>query len=175
MLYSLCSGFLTQFNRFLMYKTLNQETIFFVEKLPFPSVSICNLNRINKGTINDERDRQIIQKLYTYHSNSTTFLKYPGLEYTKKFSLRKMFMNSAMTVEDMFKSCSFDRHYYQNCSDILEGRMVETYFCHTVNPDSLNKSLETSIVGSYYGLTLVLWTNQDSYFLSDSASAGFKV
>lgn len=175
MWYQLVNGWIIQTERFLQYKTLNQDEIRYDPYLEFPAVTICNFNRVRKERFKDPRDKAILRNLYLELPNATKLEEYPGKDYVLNFSLRNALIEGAMTLNETFISCIRPwKGTVKTCSPIAQ--FAGDDYCYTVN----SKEGDDSIISTWYqeiydGMYLVLWTNQEQYYLSYAMSAGFKV
>lgn len=158
------------------YKTLTQETIRYEADLKIPAVTICNLNRIQKNSATDPRDRAILRTLYLQEPNFTTLREYPGEEYVRNFSLRQAIVDGAYTVNETFLACVHPwKDTIQTCSPFPQFSADD--YCYTVNAKVGNDTvpLTTWYQDLMYGIYMILYTNQESHYLSYAMSAGFKV
>lgn len=176
MWYELVGGCLAQICRYSKFITLTQDTVRYEQSIRFPAVTICNLNKIRKEQVTDLRDKVIFQNMFLKEPNRTELLEFPGEEYIKNFSLREALLKGSMRVNETYLSCVRPWNgVLRTCSPI--ERFAGDDYCHTLNAREGNNTLtlNTWYTDLFYGMYLLLWLQQDKYFISYGLAAGFNV
>ncbi|WAQ98992.1 hypothetical protein MAR_023365, partial [Mya arenaria] len=171
--YGLVSNTVSQTQRFLEYRTLTQDTIFYDPDLKLPAVTVCSMNTLDSTSFTDKRDLVILRNLYVGMSNRSALLEYPGEEYVKNVSLKELFRSGFMPSNKTFRSCFRPRGgTLVDC--VPEIRLTNLGHCHTMYDVEAPKSTFVLADSTLSDIFLLLWTNQDDYFVSYGMAAGFK-
>jgi len=156
----------------------------FPDKLKFPSITVCNLNRYAKSKLQrnlNYSEDQIFQaavfadRLSTRNIlNANINLNESATTFTNDIAAFAAggFTQFSHDIENMLWSCYFNN---QHCSvSDFTTRINRNGKCFTFN-DNASETLYTTTPGADHGLELILNVEQYDYFLSSASSVGVKV
>lgn len=176
--------FISIFDLFTEYNKhpfLTRINVGIADSLPFPAVTLCSLNPLDRSKIED------FDKVKSY------FLAFTNLHFPPKSSLNwsnpdlKPFtypMNESWirsmspTINSMLFMCAWEgRQLQPPCSRNFSEHFTDMGICYTFNDSNQTKQygpLYTSHTGSMTGLVLYLYINESTYIFNQEMSTGVK-
>ncbi|KAB0798358.1 hypothetical protein PPYR_09351 [Photinus pyralis] len=145
------------------------------DRLPFPTITVCDMNRANKnralkaddpfhkrclGVLCDAKDPHGDDLL---NARPAPIEQVHFINFTKRVG-RKCYRSNKILILRPYEDLLKDRRPYN-----AEKWAVETGF----SPNATNETIPWRLIGS--GLTIMLKTDVDNYFCSSTNSAGFKI
>ncbi|XP_013384881.1 acid-sensing ion channel 1-like [Lingula anatina] len=135
------------------------------DSIPFPSVTICNNNRFRKSSLNASGELDV-GYLYTTPNTQTT-RNLTGYNWTE------FYRTHGHQAEQMLGAPGACRWNGRYCSPSQFTEVItDLGLCFTFNHG--DTGLQTKIIGSTFGLTLILNTEQYDY-LDTTFNAGFTI
>ncbi|GFN78020.1 acid-sensing ion channel 1, partial [Plakobranchus ocellatus] len=170
-----------QINNFYEYpiKTVTQVTLNTV--LPFPAVTICNLNQFMRDRV---PDIPIVVKVIQYQSEyfqlatrmknqSDNMFDLENLTDVSGEELQKILFDAAPRLDELFGDCSWQGQRY-DCNDLFKTDVTGHGICYTFNGPDLKPEQRYKAVGPISLLrTKVNLENNRSYY-ARSPHAGIK-
>ena len=159
------------------------------DSVPFPAVTICNLNPIKKS-VAEQLNIADLLKLY-YQSNTVFFYTRPHLLYTLNLStnepcnsylnvidnstqsmtLHDLYVNGAFNSSELIQLCFFGQEY-TICNDMFEPIITHLGLCYSINT---NATLFSRTPGVSGGLYVLINIQANNYIASLDGTAGVKV
>ena len=163
------------------------------DSVPFPAVTICNLNPIKKSVA---EQLNITDLLKLYYQSNTFFYTRPQLIYslvfknlsanelcnsylneidnsTQSMTLHDLYVNGAINSSELIQQCIFGQEY-TICNDMFEPIITNLGLCYSINS---NKSLlHSRAPGIRAGLNMLIDIQQFTHYIASlDSTAGVKV
>lgn len=177
MMYSI-SAISTKYSLGRIYTSTTRR---FPKQLPFPAVTICNVNPFKATALLARNLSLVLANLLLTHIRGRDGTSIPISSFSSLIQQYDMMSGGNNTfyedlghqVEDLVLSCTFDG---RRCSTAnLTSRATSYGLCHTFNPTGDFSHYYSGKHGYRYGLIIRLNIEQYEYFLSDITSAGLNV
>ena len=160
------------------------------QQLPFPAVTICNLNLHRKSILEQnpvlhEVLKQFIGEKGFLHGQSFQGDHEESEVHTVNLENQMSRMNLNLSFEakkathqseDMFINCEFDQQYW-DCDEVFTPTLVDGHHCYTFNSEyylTNHSRFYTQTAGSKSGLRLYLNSELQEYDFADEPG-GFRV
>lgn len=169
----------TLFEAYAKYPTMSNINFEFVEELPYPAITICNISPYKKSSLNGDA---ILGYYFLSISRMTPFVTPLNYSQPKYAALNEpldenWLQNISLTVDDMFLYC-IEANIIAPCGERLTPLITEAGLCYTYNSyewGKKNGNLKTSLTGSKSAPTFYVHVNQDQYVYSHDLAAGIMV
>ncbi|BFZ05750.1 hypothetical protein BsWGS_08789 [Bradybaena similaris] len=138
--------------------------------IPFPAVTICNLNKLRKSLLPDAVLRDIVSN-YTQFDRRITSERYENfIVDTVDLDVRRKAWHN---ISDMLQFCAFNE---ERCAveEFTQVRDNINGHCYTFNREGKAETRYTTRAGPIYGLIVELRIQLEEY-LNITNTAGFKV
>ena len=162
-------------------RTFASSNLRFPKELPFPAITICNINPFKRTAIL-RRNMSLLQAnlLLNYirsKDNSTVPISYFSAlvqQYdTATGGNNSLYKDLGHRIEDLLLSCTFDG---RRCSTAnFTARATSSGICYTFNPNGDFTHYRSLRHGYRYGLILRVNIEQYDYFASEVTSSGLNV
>ncbi|XP_075061406.1 epithelial sodium channel subunit beta-like [Mixophyes fleayi] len=170
---------------YLHYPTQEKVTLVNSARLPFPAITLCNLNRARMSQLNSSKYQSLIDHLsiMTNAEGDNGLLNHDKERYLA-FALSQLSTQDQMALghqlQDMLISCVF---HDEACNESYFTPFLNHKLgnCYTFNgPRHQSSKTEVEVLnatkaGFSYGLTMELFIEQHEYISSLSTSAGLRV
>ena len=140
--------------------------------IPFPAVTICNVNFLSRSTAEMFNLTNLIDSLGSLNVGRC----YASAEFSpaQNIPLREIIQNGSQPMDEFIKACFFTGTKIEDCRQFMTPRITDLGYCYTFNgqigaPERLIRN-----TGSRYGLDLVLNVSQGDY-LPILNSAGVRI
>ena len=170
----------------LTFPTATTSTFEFDEAgVPFPAVTICNMNSIKRSYAEENNLTAVIDLLYspfvaTGNTEECNGVLNSTQSAKSNASLHTIFDEGQLSREEFIIKCSFGGDSttddYKNCVTDFEPIYTKVGKCYTFN-SGLNGADEryVKVNGQRFGLRLVLNIHQEEYLSPLNSNAGIKV
>ena len=154
--------------------TISLETD--LRAIPFPSVTVCNLNPIRLSYAQQNNLTELFTFLYEPFEESSS--RCPSLidsQHAHK-PIRDILYEGRNMLDDFVKHCYFigSHRLFFDCKQNLSLTLTSYGYCYSFNIDTTAEELTVSNSGARYGLSLILDIQQEEY-LPVFGSAGVTV
>ncbi|XP_070553836.1 acid-sensing ion channel 1-like isoform X2 [Ptychodera flava] len=150
----------------------------YAQDLPFPAITICNMNLLRKKEMEKHNEKNVAGVLKLLYPLVTEIIEDSDALHNFTLSsvnnLTELLLRYGHRKEDMIIWCEWKgrRCSYENFTSTL----TDYGLCHTFNSGSNGlPSLRVDNTGARYALTLILNAEQWEYGRGPSQSAGFKI
>ena len=169
-------------NRTLYYFTYSKSTRIRVKEarpLPFPAVTICNLNLYRKSAMaNETFMEQLLKETFSGQKLTINLSDPEVIAQGANIKMAEFATKTAHSVEGMFKECRWISAVIP-CQEYFTPTITQMGQCYTFNSikymANTNKTLATHGTGSSRGLYVRLNVEHNEYTYGLSSSSGFKV
>ena len=157
--------------------TISLETD--LRAIPFPSVTVCNLNPIRLSYAQQNNLTELFTFLYEpFEENSSrcpNLLGKVDSQHAHK-PIRDILYEGRNMLDDFVKHCYFigSHRLFFDCKQNLSLTLTSYGYCYSFNIDTTAEELTVSNSGARYGLSLILDIQQEEY-LPVFGSAGVTV
>ncbi|XP_053320789.1 amiloride-sensitive sodium channel subunit beta-like [Spea bombifrons] len=172
---------------YLQYPTQERVTLVNSARLPFPAITLCNLNRARMSQLNASKYQSLANHLSEGSDEDTP--KNDARERYLAFALSQLSAEEQMSLghqlQDMLISCVFhdevcDESFF---TPFLNPKLGSCYTFNGLRHRSLQDTssvkpaavLNATKAGFSYGLTMELFIEQNEYISSLSTAAGLRV
>ncbi|KAF0289288.1 Pickpocket protein 28 [Amphibalanus amphitrite] len=165
-----------------------------IHKVPFPALTICNMNKINVNHIPPSqvevfgRERfdaeewlsrvtSILDMVYAGCTEGLCSSEQEEDEHLTNQEIKKVIQLTAPSCEEMMFKCSWRGTNYP-CSELFETHQTDFGFCclfNAVYNVSREDEIRYSGAGDTNGLTVMIDARRYEYFMSNFLSVGFKL
>ncbi|GFO10680.1 acid-sensing ion channel 1 [Plakobranchus ocellatus] len=161
-------------------KTVTQVTLNTV--LPFPAVTICNLNQFMRDRVPDipivvkviQQQSEYFQSVARMKNQSDNMFDLENLTDVSGEELQRILFNAAPRLDELFRGCSWQGDRY-DCNDLFKTDVTGHGICYTFNGPDLKPEQRYKAVGPISLLrTQVILGNNRSYY-ARYPYAGIKV
>ncbi|XP_054729110.1 pickpocket protein 11 [Anastrepha obliqua] len=190
----ICGNYVTLGSVFEILKeptvTTLESSQYSIQKVPFPSLEICSVNKMSRSAVNayieemrNQTDPPLSQqqwlqkvKLFAgfFDSGSVDFKEVAEFQETffnkQKYSVRETIAKLAPKCEDLILKCIWEGKIYE-CTKLFTMNFTPNGYCCTAEFHDELKSRGGNIM--LQGLSLLLNTSKDDYFVTDRSFAGF--
>ncbi|XP_053949507.1 sodium channel protein Nach isoform X2 [Anastrepha ludens] len=190
----ICGNYVTLGSVFEILKeptvTTLESSQYSVQKVPFPSLEICSVNKMSRSAVNayieemrNQTDPPLSQqqwlqkvKLFAgfFDSSSVDFKEVAEFQKTffnkQKYTVRETIAKLAPKCEDLILKCIWEGKIYE-CTKLFAMRFTPNGYCCTSEFHDQLKSRGGDTM--LQGLSLLLNTSTDDYFVTDRSFAGF--
>lgn len=152
--------------------------------LPFPAVTICNLNPVSKTYAEDRNISSFLSFFYTAsqffesdRGRCEEIIENAGLS-NSPLTFNDILSEGSSSRDVLIRSCSFSVNGTStiDCKDDMAPFLTEAGLCHTFNGFSNNQPDKFfQLSGSRYGLRIVVNISQSDYIASLNDDAGILV
>ena len=147
--------------------------------LPFPAVTICNLNLYKKSAmVNETFVRQLLRDTFSGRPPTLNLSDPDVVAKGADINMAEFAKKSSYTLEDMFVDCKWQGQKVP-CKDYFLPTLTQMGQCYTFHSikhiAQTNVTLGTYGTGSSRGLYVRLNVKHDEYSYGLSSAAGFKV
>ncbi|KAJ8298909.1 hypothetical protein KUTeg_022969 [Tegillarca granosa] len=169
----------TLFAAYVKYPTMSNINFEFVDELPYPAVTICNVSPYKKSALNGDAVLDYYFLTISRMASFVTPLDYSNpmyADYNKPLD-ESWLQNISLTIDDMFLYC-IESNTNAPCRERLTPYITEAGLCYTYNSYEYGKrhgNMKTSLTGSNSAPTFYIHINQDQYVYNQDLAAGIKV
>nr|XP_036217967.1 sodium channel protein Nach-like [Bactrocera oleae] len=167
-----------------------------IKKVPFSAVAICSVNKFSRSAVNAFVEKmvnktgaqishqQLLQKMKLFaglfDTGSVDFQEAAAFqsEFLDKYNvnIQETLQKLAPRCEDLLLKCRWAGKF-QECTELFQKRLTANGYCCIFNQlDDVNNASKLKYiedVGIQNGLTLLLNTSKNDYFLTDHSFAGY--
>lgn len=170
------------FTEYYQYPLLTRINVGFAEKLPFPAVTLCNLNLVDRTKVEFKKLESYFLAFTQIGDNlSKTLINWddPAL-LPFKLPMNKSYVRQiSPDLNSMLYECLWEGKYLKSkCSKNFTENFTELGICYTFNSANYSKlygPLYTSHTGSSTGLVLHFYINESTYIYNEDMASGVKV
>ncbi|KAK7097714.1 acid-sensing ion channel 1-like isoform X2 [Littorina saxatilis] len=199
----LCVILFIQVQRLASFPTRTSVRAEFDDEVPFPAVTLCNLNQFTKSRLPLDPGLRYLIKLLseasvigqeTYTSTTTTPQPQTDLNPTSKNAdisssrvprwsnitgpeLHQIVWDTAQDTSDFLYLCSWERQIVP-CREMFEATLTDLGVCFTFNGRGVGgryKKLMSSQFGAWTGMRVLMFINQTEYYYAKTMQTGVKV
>ena len=177
MIFSL-SAVSTKYAAGRIYTSTNRR---FPKELPFPAVTICNINPFRASAILARNMSFLQASLLLAHIRARNNMSVPIADFSSLIQQydaasggnSTLYKDLGHKISDLVLSCTFDGRRYS--MDDFTARATSSGVCYTFNPNGDFTHHYSSKHGYRYGLIIRVNVEQYEYFLSEVTTAGLNV
>lgn len=169
----------TEYNKLPFLTRINVEI---ADRLPFPAVTLCNLNPIDKTKMGDfEKVKSYFLAFTSLHFPPNQPLNWSNPD-LKPFTYpmnESWFRSVSPDLSSMLFMCAWEgRRLKPPCSQNFSEHFTDMGICYTFNDANQTRRygpLYTSHTGSMTGLVLYLYINESTYIYNPEMATGVKI
>ncbi|GAB1601878.1 acid-sensing ion channel 2-like, partial [Argonauta hians] len=168
------------FTEYNQYPVLTRINVGFAERLPFPAVTLCNLNPVDRTKINFEKLKDYFLAFTQGDSLAIQLINWtdPAMEPFKKPMNKTWVRKISPGLKSMLYECRWEGRYLKpKCLNNFTENFTELGICYTFNGANHSEQygpLYTSHTGSSTGLVLSIYINESTYIFNEDMASGVK-
>lgn len=168
------------FQRYSQHPTVTVVSARVTDVLPFPAVTICNLNQFHMRRIpRDPRLRKLLYRMSDFahvreYMESMKAEEYDPLRINTGEDLWEFAMNASHRLTDLLILCVYSLARIP-CEQVFRPTLTDLGTCYTFNGDWDVPRRNVTDSGSLRGLRIILNIEQDAYYYSLYSQSGVKV
>ena len=144
--------------------------------LTFPAVTVCNLNSLRFGVLEERNLTDLIQTaifLVTEADAQSCEDEESQSDNLSRITYEELIMQARYKVEELIGECFFAGESCGNVTEVFEPVFTNLGICYTFNSAKIQPLLQSRGTGQRQGLQLVVNVNQSEY--ATPTDAGVKV